>query len=58
MTTGFIWNYKQPSERIATNDECEDLLNSIENVINQVDGKFIYTHKVFLFLILLKKKLL
>lgn len=50
MTTGFIWNYKQTSERIATNDEYEDLLNSIANVINQDDGRYIYTHKVHTFL--------
>lgn len=49
MTTGFIWNYKQQSERIATNDEYEDLLNSIDSVINQDDGKYIYTHKVHIF---------
>lgn len=50
MTVGFIWNYKLPSERIATDKEYEELLNSIESKINQDDGKFIYVHKVcFLF---------
>jgi len=47
MTTGFIWNYKLPSERIATNEEYQELLNSIENIIYQDDGKYIYVHKVF-----------
>lgn len=48
MTTGFIWNYKLPSEKFATHDEYEELINSIEFFINQADGKFIYTHKVLL----------
>lgn len=49
MTTGFIWNYKLPTESNATNEEYEELLNSINNNINQYDGKYIYVHKVFIF---------
>lgn len=49
MTTGFIWNYKLSSETNATNEEYEELLNSISNKINQDDGKYIYTHKVIVF---------
>ncbi|XP_050544949.1 alpha-ketoglutarate-dependent taurine dioxygenase-like [Daktulosphaira vitifoliae] len=45
MTTGFIWNYNQPSERNVTEKECQKLFNSIYNSINQENGKFIYTHK-------------
>lgn len=52
MTNGFIWNYKLPSERFATTDEYEELLHSIHNIINQDDGKYIYVHKVFIFVII------
>lgn len=31
-----------------THEEYKDLLNSIERVINQDDGKYIYVHKVLL----------
>lgn len=48
MTTGFIWNYKLPSERIATDEESKELLDSIDSKINQENGKYIYVHKVFL----------
>lgn len=47
MTTSFIWDYKLPSEKIATAEEYEELLSSINSKINQDDGKYIYTHKVF-----------
>jgi len=49
MTNGFIWNYNLPSERIATNQEYERLLDSIESVINQQNGKYVYVHKVFFY---------
>ncbi|XP_015366093.1 PREDICTED: alpha-ketoglutarate-dependent taurine dioxygenase-like isoform X1 [Diuraphis noxia] len=45
MTTGFIWNYKLPSETTASHEEYEALLNSIESKINQDNGKYIYIHK-------------
>jgi len=48
MTTGFIWNYKFPSEVTASHEEYEALLNSIDNKINQDNGKYIYVHKVSL----------
>jgi len=47
MTSGFIWNYKLPSEAIASDKEYEELLNSINSKINQDNGKYIYVHKVF-----------
>lgn len=50
MTTDFIWDYKLPSQKYFTKEEFEDIMFSIERVINQNDGKYIYTHKVFFFL--------
>jgi len=47
MTTGFIWNYKLPSESIASHEEYEELLDSINSKINQDNGKYIYVHKVY-----------
>lgn len=47
MTNAFIWNYKHPSERTATHEEYEELINSIDHIIHQKDGKYIYEHKVF-----------
>lgn len=52
MTTGFIWNYKLLSERIATDEEIKELLDSIDSKINQENGKYIYVHKVFFSIIL------
>lgn len=46
MTTGYIWNYKLPSQKNATEKEFEDLTLSVERAIKQDDGKYIYTHKV------------
>lgn len=46
MTTSFIWNYKLPSEKNASVEEYEYLINSINSKINQDNGKFIYVHKV------------
>ncbi|XP_050420728.1 putative dioxygenase Mb0100 isoform X2 [Adelges cooleyi] len=45
MTSNFIWNYKQPSQKVATDEECQQLFNSIYNEINQDNGKYIYEHK-------------
>jgi len=45
MTNEFIWDYKLPSERIATHEEYAELLQSIHCIINQDDGKYIYVHK-------------
>jgi len=50
MTTGFIWNYKLPTEATASHKEYEALLKSIDSKINQDNGKYIYVHKV-LFLV-------
>lgn len=45
MTTEFIWNYKLPSESIASHEEYEELIDSIKSKINQDNGKYIYVHK-------------
>lgn len=47
MTTEFIWDYKLPSESIASHEEYEELLDSINSKINQDNGKYIYVHKVY-----------
>lgn len=46
MTNSFIWNYKLPSEKNSSVEEYEYLINSINDKINQDDGKYIYVHKV------------
>lgn len=57
MTTSFIWNFNLPSERVATDEEYKELLNSIENKINQNNGQFIYVHKVLNMCLSILKKM-
>lgn len=56
MTDSIIWNYKHSNQTIANRVLRRQMIQSIENKINQDNGKLIYVHKVYFCIGLMFKK--